>query len=97
MADNGVHPDVVTKLWQVYSKPASSRAHSAPCLLCETDTWRVELTRAATEQEIPKQQRQGAIIILGMLALARRDVVTEKVDSLLKIGLGQHGMVCLLR
>jgi hypothetical protein len=28
-----------------------------------------------------------------MLALARREVVTEKVDSLLKIGLGQNGMV----
>lgn len=48
---------------------------------------------AGTEQAIPKPQRQGAIIILGMLALARREVVTEKVDSLLKIGLGQNGMV----
>ncbi len=46
-----------------------------------------------TEQEIPKPQRQGAIIILGMLALAKREVVTERVDSLLKIGLGPLGMV----
>lgn len=63
MVDGGVHPDVINKLWQVYS----------------------------TEQEIPKAQRQGAIIILGMLAIAKRDVVTERVDSLLKVGLGHHG------
>jgi condensin complex subunit 1 len=46
-----------------------------------------------TEQEIPKQQRQGAAIILGMLGLAKREVVTERVDLLLKIGLGNCGMV----
>nr|XP_019006310.1 condensin complex subunit 1 [Kwoniella mangroviensis CBS 8507]OCF69771.1 condensin complex subunit 1 [Kwoniella mangroviensis CBS 8507] len=46
----------------------------------------------STDQEIPKAQRQGAIIILGMLALARREVVTERVESLLKIGLGHFGM-----
>ncbi|WVQ93873.1 hypothetical protein IAU59_000951 [Kwoniella sp. CBS 9459] len=46
----------------------------------------------STEQDIPKLQRQGAIIILGMLALARREVVTERVEALLKIGLGPLGM-----
>ncbi|WWC57912.1 uncharacterized protein I303_100447 [Kwoniella dejecticola CBS 10117] len=46
----------------------------------------------STEQEIPKPQRQGAIIILGMLALAKREVVTERVEALLKIGLGPLGM-----
>ncbi|TYJ51842.1 hypothetical protein B9479_007560 [Cryptococcus floricola] len=46
----------------------------------------------STDQEIPKPQRQGAIIILGMLALAKREVVTERVESLLKIGLGSLGM-----
>ncbi|WRT63457.1 uncharacterized protein IL334_000362 [Kwoniella shivajii] len=46
----------------------------------------------STEQEIPKAQRQGAIIILGMLALAKREVVTERVEALLKIGLGPLGM-----
>jgi len=28
-----------------------------------------------------------------MLAVAKREVVTEQVENLLKIGLGQHGMV----
>ncbi|WVR03312.1 hypothetical protein IAU60_000303 [Kwoniella sp. DSM 27419] len=46
----------------------------------------------STDQEIPQLQRQGAIIILGMLALAKREVVTERVESLLKIGLGSLGM-----
>lgn len=49
---------------------------------------------SATEQEIPKQQREGAIIILGMLGAAKREVVTERVETLLKIGLGTYGMVC---
>ena len=35
----------------------------------------------------------GAIIVLGMLALARRQVVTDRVDNLLKIGLGTYGKV----
>ncbi|TXT06039.1 hypothetical protein VHUM_03512 [Vanrija humicola] len=64
MLDGGVHPDVINKLWQVYS----------------------------TEQEIPKAQRQGAIIILGMLAVAKREIVADRVEALLKIGLGPHGM-----
>lgn len=47
----------------------------------------------SANREIPKLQRQGAIIILGMLALAKREVVTEGVDALLRIGLGPLGMV----
>nr|ODN98900.1 condensin complex subunit 1 [Cryptococcus depauperatus CBS 7855] len=50
----------------------------------------------SAEQEIPKLQRQGAIIILGMLAVAKREVVTERVESLLKIGLGSLGMCDLV-
>ncbi|KAI8140581.1 armadillo-type protein [Fennellomyces sp. T-0311] len=44
-----------------------------------------------TSGNIPKEQRRGAIIILGMLAKARTEIVTEKVDALLRIGLGQLG------
>jgi condensin complex subunit 1 len=51
------------------------------------------LTTQGTEQEIPKAQRQGAIIMLGMLAIAKKEVVTERVDALLRIGLGPFGMV----
>ncbi|KAF8269469.1 non-SMC mitotic condensation complex subunit 1-domain-containing protein [Lactarius quietus] len=68
MDDDQIHPDVVNKLWQVYS----------------------------SERPLPKQQRRGAIIIIGMLALARRSVVQDRVDVLLKIGLGPMGKADLI-
>lgn len=46
-----------------------------------------------SDRPLPKQQRRGAIIVIGMLALARRDVVQDRVDVLLKIGLGPMGKV----
>ena len=47
------------------------------------------------ESERPlKEQRRGAIIIIGMLARARGSVVQDRVDVLLNIGLGPRGKVC---
>lgn len=43
------------------------------------------------KKEISKTQRRGAIIIIGMLALAEPDIVAREVDTLLRIGLGQFG------
>ncbi|KAF9066748.1 non-SMC mitotic condensation complex subunit 1-domain-containing protein [Rhodocollybia butyracea] len=43
------------------------------------------------ETPIPKPQRRGAIIILGMLALAKRSILVDKVDIMLKVGLGALG------
>jgi condensin complex subunit 1 len=43
------------------------------------------------KKEISKTQRRGAIIVLGMLALADPEIVAREVDTLLKIGLGQFG------
>ncbi|KAG0240937.1 Condensin complex subunit [Actinomortierella wolfii] len=42
-------------------------------------------------KEIPHPQRRGAIIILGMLAKAKPEIVSQKIDVLLRIGLGKHG------
>ncbi|KAK7032919.1 condensin complex subunit 1 [Favolaschia claudopus] len=42
-------------------------------------------------KSLPKAQRRGAIIILGMLALAKRGVLTDHVDVMLKVGLGHLG------
>ncbi|KAA1474981.1 hypothetical protein DENSPDRAFT_908815 [Dentipellis sp. KUC8613] len=50
----------------------------------------------SSDRPLPKSQRRGAIIILGMLALARRSVVTDRVDTLLKIGLGPLGKADLI-
>lgn len=40
---------------------------------------------------IQKSQRRGAIIILSMLATAKTKIVSDKVDMMLKIGLGPLG------
>ncbi|KAJ6448906.1 non-SMC mitotic condensation complex subunit 1-domain-containing protein [Mycena sanguinolenta] len=63
MDDDQIHPDVIAKLWSVYS----------------------------INKSLPRAQRRGAIIILGMLALAKRGVLTDHVDVMLKVGLGHLG------
>ncbi len=55
----------------------------------------IQLTVAkGSERSLPRSQRRGAVIILGMLALARRSVVADRVDVLMRIGLGKSGQVC---
>ncbi len=46
-----------------------------------------------SDRALPRAQRRGAIIILGMLALAKRQIVADRVDSLVKVGLGKLGAV----
>ena len=62
-----------------------STPSSCPIILCQC------LHYLGSERLVEKQQRQGAI---GMLALARRSVVQDRVGVLLKIGLGPMGKVC---
>ncbi|KAI9146442.1 non-SMC mitotic condensation complex subunit 1-domain-containing protein [Paraphysoderma sedebokerense] len=45
----------------------------------------------APNRDIPKQQRRGAILIIGWLASASPDVVKDKLDILLKVGCGSFG------
>ncbi|KAI1620718.1 condensin complex subunit 1 [Exophiala viscosa] len=42
-------------------------------------------------KEISKAQRRGAIIVLGMIAVANPQVVIKEIDTMLRIGLGQLG------
>ncbi|KAG6819862.1 hypothetical protein H0H93_007948, partial [Arthromyces matolae] len=63
MDENQIHPDILSKLWQVYS----------------------------TNKQLPKAQRRGAIAILGMLALGKRSVLSDRVETMLKTGLGPLG------
>ncbi|KAH0845504.1 hypothetical protein AYO21_09600 [Fonsecaea monophora] len=42
-------------------------------------------------KEISKAQRRGAIIVLGMIALASPEVVVKELDTMLRVGLGQLG------
>ncbi|KAF2402277.1 condensin complex component cnd1 [Trichodelitschia bisporula] len=43
------------------------------------------------KKEISKKQRCGAIIILGMLALAEPEIVVKELETCLRIGLGELG------
>lgn len=45
----------------------------------------------STPKTIARPQRRGAIVVIGMLAIADRDIVAERVEVLLRIGLGQLG------
>ncbi|KAL6299950.1 non-SMC mitotic condensation complex subunit 1-domain-containing protein [Sparassis latifolia] len=45
----------------------------------------------SSERLLPGPQRRGAAIILGMLALAKRSVVADHVETLVKVGLGSKG------
>ena len=53
-----------------------------------TKLWQVY---GVQKQEISKNQRRGAIIVLGMLATANSEIVIKEMGTLLKIGLGPLG------
>ena len=43
------------------------------------------------KKDISKAQRRGAIIVLGMLALADPEIVVKELETILRIGLGPFG------
>lgn len=43
----------------------------------------------SSDRPLPKAQRRGTVIILGMLALAKRSVVADRVETLVRVGLGK--------
>ena len=45
----------------------------------------------SSSKAIPRGQRRGAIIIISMLAIAKKEIVAEHIDTLLGIGLGSLG------
>lgn len=81
MSDGNVHEDVIEKLWAIYSQ-------SHPVSDGRSAQW-----LSGTPKGISKAQRQGAILILGMLAAPKPEVAAEHLDLLLKIGLGPLGKV----
>ncbi|KAL9637315.1 MAG: hypothetical protein Q9164_002277 [Protoblastenia rupestris] len=56
--------------------------------LVVTKLWQVY---GVQKQEISKNQRRGAIIVLGMLATADPEIVVKEMGSMLRIGLGPLG------
>lgn len=43
------------------------------------------------KKDISRNQRRGAIIVLGMLALAQPDIIVQEMEACLRIGLGELG------
>ena len=81
----GATPAELTSLEQLLSTMVQARHVSD---LAVTKLWQVY---GVQKQEISKNQRRGAIIVLGMLAMAEPDIVVREMGTMLRIGLGSHG------
>lgn len=46
-----------------------------------------------SKQEIPMEHRKGAMIILGMLSKDSRQIIEERIETLISVGLGALGKV----
>ena len=81
----GATPAELTSLEQLLSTMMKGQHISE---LVITKLWQVY---GVQKQEISKNQRRGAIIVLGMLAMADPDIVVKEMATMLRIGLGPLG------
>lgn len=81
----GATPAELTSLEQLLSMMMKENYVSE---LVVTKLWQVY---GVQKQEISKNQRRGAIIVLGMLASANPDIVVREMGTMLRIGLGSLG------
>jgi condensin complex subunit 1 len=81
----GATPAELTSLEQLLSTMVRADHISS---LVISKLWQVY---GVQKQEISKTQRRGAIIILGMLAMAEPDIVLKEIGTMLRIGLGSLG------
>lgn len=80
----GATPAELTSLEQLLST-MMEQGHVSPLVVGKL--WQVY----SVEKEISKNQRRGAIAVLGMLGLADSSLLTREMDSMLTIGLGALG------
>ena len=81
----GATPAELTSLEQLLSTMVKAE-HVSDLVI--TKLWQVY---GVQKQEISKNQRRGAIIVLGMLAIAKPEIVVKEMGTLLRIGLGSLG------
>ncbi|KAK2812158.1 hypothetical protein FQN50_001515 [Emmonsiellopsis sp. PD_5] len=86
----GATPAELTSLEQLLS--TMMKAGHIPELVI-AKLWQVY---SVQKKEISKTQRRGAIIVLGMIALAEPEVVVKEIEAMLRIGLGGLGRADLL-
>ncbi|KAK0342387.1 condensin complex non-SMC subunit Cnd1 [Friedmanniomyces endolithicus] len=80
----GASPAELTSLEQLLSTMMKEKCVSE---LVIQKLWQVY----GVQKEISKQQRRGAIIVLGMLALADPEIVVKEMGICLRVGLGAFG------
>ncbi|KAL8862468.1 MAG: hypothetical protein Q9178_000965 [Gyalolechia marmorata] len=85
----GATPAELTSLEQLLSTMMKAQ-HIAELVV--TKLWQVY---GVQQKEISKNQRRGAIIVLGMLAQAEPDIVIKETGTMLRIGLGPLGQADL--
>lgn len=81
----GATPAELTSLEQLLSTMVKAE-HVSDLVI--TKLWQVY---GVQKQEISRNQRRGAIIVLGMLAMAEPDIVVKELGTMLRIGLGSLG------
>lgn len=81
----GATPAELTSLEQLLSTMVKAEHISS---LVISKLWQVY---GVQKQEISKTQRRGAIIVLGMLAMAEPNIVLKEMGTMLRIGLGSLG------
>ncbi|KAL1958455.1 hypothetical protein VTO42DRAFT_4319 [Malbranchea cinnamomea] len=86
----GATPAELTSLEQLLSMMMKA-GHISDLVIAKL--WQVY---GVQRKEISRTQRRGAIIVLGMLALADPDVVVREVETMLRIGLGSLGRADLV-
>ena len=85
----GASPAELTSLEQLLNTMVKAEHVSD---LVVTKLWQVY---GVQKQEISRNQRRGAIIVLGMLATAEPEIVVKEMEVLLRIGLGPLGRMDL--
>ncbi|ATZ47214.1 Bcycs4 [Botrytis cinerea B05.10] len=81
----GATPAELTSLEQLLS--TMMKANHIPDLVI-SKLWQVY---GVQKREISKSQRRGSIIVLGMLATAKPEIVVGEMETMLRIGLGSLG------
>jgi condensin complex subunit 1 len=81
----GATPAELTSLEQLLSVMMKEK------LIGETVVQKLWQVYGIQKREVSKTQRRGAIIVLGMLALADPEIVVKELETCLKIGLGDLG------
>jgi condensin complex subunit 1 len=81
----GASPAELTSLEQLLSVMMKEKLISD---LVVQKLWQVY---GVQKREVSKTQRRGAIIVLGMLAVADPEIVIKELEACLRIGLGEYG------